>query len=287
MLPFRKILFPVDFSEACKAVVPYVLDAVSHHDAELTLLHAYGGGSLSYVDLPSADPNWTKEIRAHETRRMADFATEAFPGTHLEQVLEEGDAPAVIEAALKSRGADLIMMPTHGLGPLRRMLLGSVTAKVLHDATTPVWTGTGAALTGHTPDIPYQSVLCAIDLEEEEAKAVLVAANALARSYGASLSILHVVDTPRASYEFDFTPLRKEVMDAADYRLREMKTSLGIDAPHQVVDAGITEGVRRAAGRESADLIVTGRGHSLGAVSRIWSHLYPLVREAPCPVLSI
>jgi len=33
------------------------------------------------------------------------------------------------------------MMPTHGLGGFRRFLLGSVTAKVLHDADCPVWTG--------------------------------------------------------------------------------------------------------------------------------------------------
>ena len=31
-------------------------------------------------------------------------------------------------------------MPTHGFGPLRRFLLGSVAAKVLHDAQCPVWT---------------------------------------------------------------------------------------------------------------------------------------------------
>ncbi len=32
-------------------------------------------------------------------------------------------------------------MPTHGYGPFRRFILGSVTAKVLHDADCPVWTG--------------------------------------------------------------------------------------------------------------------------------------------------
>ena len=37
------------------------------------------------------------------------------------------------------------MMPTHGCGPLRRFLLGSVTAKVLHDVSTAVWTGLGTA----------------------------------------------------------------------------------------------------------------------------------------------
>jgi K+-sensing histidine kinase KdpD len=40
----------------------------------------------------------------------------------------------------ESEHFDLIMMPTHGHGPFRRLLLGSVAAKVLHDATCPVWT---------------------------------------------------------------------------------------------------------------------------------------------------
>ena len=37
-------------------------------------------------------------------------------------------------------GVDLIMMPTHGLGLFRSLLVGSATAKVLHDAQCPVWT---------------------------------------------------------------------------------------------------------------------------------------------------
>ena len=35
------------------------------------------------------------------------------------------------------------------------------------------------------------------------------------------------------------------------------------------------------------DLIVLGRGHTHGTFSRIWSHLYSVVRAAPCPVMSI
>ena len=40
----------------------------------------------------------------------------------------------------KANQIDLIMMPTHGYGRFRALLLGSVTAKVLHDADCPVWT---------------------------------------------------------------------------------------------------------------------------------------------------
>jgi hypothetical protein len=35
------------------------------------------------------------------------------------------------------------------------------------------------------------------------------------------------------------------------------------------------------------DLIVTGRGHSQDGIGRAWSQLFPIIREAPCPVLSI
>jgi nucleotide-binding universal stress UspA family protein len=286
VLPFRKILFPVDYSEAAKAVVPYVLDAVTHFKAELTLLHAHGGGTFPYIDLPDADPGWLESIRAAETKRMEDFAREQFPGMSISTIVEEAEPAHAIEAAVKARRIDLVMMPTQGLGPLRRMLLGSVTAKVLHDSATPVWTGTGSALAGHAPGIPYKSILCAVDLEEES-KAVMMAAASIAKSYGARLTLLHVVDTPRATYEFDFAQLRQDVMQAAETGMRNRKSELGLDAEHRVIDAAIADGVRQTAAAVKADLMITGRGHALGAVSRLWSHLYPLVREAPCPVLSV
>jgi len=39
--------------------------------------------------------------------------------------------------------------------------------------------------------------------------------------------------------------------------------------------------------RRKADLLVVGRGHDQGAIGRIWSRLYAIVRDSPCPVLSI
>jgi hypothetical protein len=46
-----------------------------------------------------------------------------------------------IHRVIQYQGADLVMLPTHELGPLRRFLLGSVAAKVLHDESAVVWTG--------------------------------------------------------------------------------------------------------------------------------------------------
>lgn len=66
-----------------------------------------------------------------------------------------------------------------------------------------------------------------------------------------------------------------------------MKGRLNIDAPHTVLDALVADGVRDEAMRRRADLIVTGRGKAQIRFSRIRSHLYQIVRESPCPVLSI
>jgi hypothetical protein len=57
----------------------------------------------------------------------------------------EGDPASIITEYAARNRVDLIMMPTHGYGTFRSLLLGSVTAKVLHDAECPVWTGVHTA----------------------------------------------------------------------------------------------------------------------------------------------
>src|SRR5207245_2957797 len=55
-------------------------------------------------------------------------------------IVSLGDPAAEITHYAEKNQVDLIMMPTHGYGRFRNMLLGSVTAKVLHDAHCPIWT---------------------------------------------------------------------------------------------------------------------------------------------------
>jgi len=286
MLPFRKILFPVDYSEPCRVVIPYVKEMVRHFSAELTVVHAYGPEALANSKLAITDPALPEEARAFEEQRLREFALETFPGQHVETIVELGEAGTVLHEVVQHQGTDLVMLATHGRGPVRRFLLGSVTAKVLHDISAAVWTATGSVFTGHAPRIPYKSVLCALD-NSDEAEGVLRAAAAFASNYLAQLCLVQVVETPAATLEIDFSPYRKDIMDAADFRLRELKGQLGLSAPHAVIDAMVADGVRQEAVRQKADLIITGRGHAQGALSRMWSHIYPIIRESPCPVLSI
>lgn len=285
MLPFRKIVFPVDYSDACRAIVPHVKHAVQHFSAQLTLVHAYGPEGLSFIDLPIATPDLPKQVREFEQARVSEFAQEMFPGVHADCFAELGEAGTIIQNVLQRQGGDLVMLPTHGRGPVRRLMLGSVTTKVLHDIGAAVWTATGAAIAAH-PAANYKSIVCAVD-DTQEALSVIKAGSVLAKSYGAKLAVVHVLGLPPMSMEIDYAAIKNDLLQAAQQRLRETLATLGVDAQHAVIEGNIANGLQDWASERQADLLVVGRGHAQGGLGRIWSNLYSIVRESPCPVLSI
>jgi nucleotide-binding universal stress UspA family protein len=285
MLPFKRILFPVDYSDRCRSIIPYVNDMVEHFSAALTVVHARGVGAARYAELDVADPNWEEEVRQLEEQRLRKFVSETFPGRHVDSILEIGEPGHVIDQVIQHHGTDLVMMPTHGRGPVRRLLLGSITAKVLHDASAAVWTCT-ERMAGHAESVPYKSILCAVDLSDET-EAVVRAAVSLAESYHARLSLVHVVEMPPPNVDVDFTLFQNDIVEAANDGLRGLKQKLGIDVPHVAIVGLTADAVRQTALDKEADLIVAGRGRSQGTLTRAWSQLYAMVRESPCPVLSI
>ncbi|HTW64062.1 MAG TPA: universal stress protein [Bryobacteraceae bacterium] len=287
MLPFQNVLFPVDYSEPCQAVIPYVEDLALRFSANVTMVHAYAPLSMiAEGGLLIADPELQSKAHALEEDRIRQFACDAFPGRNVDAIAELGEPGGVIDRVAQQQRADLVMLATRGHGPVRRFLLGSTTAKVLHDVSAAVWTGTGAALLEHPAKIPYQSIVCALD-DSEEAEGVLRAAASIACTYGAQLWIVHVVPTLPAYPDIDLEDHTRQLIEASQVRLRELKAKLGIDAPHTVLDALLGEGIHQEVVRRKGDLLVTGRGHSIGTFSRLWSHLYSIIRDSPCPVLSV
>src|SRR4051812_25197708 len=114
MYPPRKILFPLDFSNRCTAIAPMVAEFRNRFHASLTLLHV----------LPREADD---EERIDAQEDMNVFAESHFSGMPLCRALTQGDAAQEILKFAEEHQTELIMMPTHGYGPFRRLLLGSVT----------------------------------------------------------------------------------------------------------------------------------------------------------------
>lgn len=132
MLDFRRILFPVDFSERCKEVAPYVAGIARKFDSRIVALHvvdislAGRPGPLACQDLLKP---YEDSVRQTRNAELNQFALQAFDGLTVTRVLEVGDAAETITRYAEQNEIDLIVMPTHGLGTFRWLLLGSVTAR--------------------------------------------------------------------------------------------------------------------------------------------------------------
>jgi nucleotide-binding universal stress UspA family protein len=60
-----------------------------------------------------------------------------------------------------------------------------------------------------------------------------------------------------------------------------------IDVTTHLVFGPIAHALRDAVVQQSADLLIVGRGESQSPLSGVLSNLYSIVRESPCPVLSV
>jgi nucleotide-binding universal stress UspA family protein len=181
---------------------------------------------------------------------------------------------------------DLIMMPTHGYGPFRSLLLGSVTAKVLHDARCPVWTAAHVEQ-AQKDHVAPKNILCAVDATPKSQPLIQWVAE-FAKATGGSLRIAHatggVQGWPERHLNREFEEAIRQEAKNAITRLLE---PAGVNAPACVTVGDVAGVVREEAVRHSADLVVIGRGSIHEKLGRLRTHAYGIIRQAPCPVISV
>ncbi len=292
-MDFQRILFPFDFSEAAMAMAPSVIAMAQRFNASVTVLHTFHQ-IPGYILIPRFQDKsdaagspvpYTpalEKLRREREQQLNEYSRIHFSSVNFAARIEDGDPAIVIEWVAKRENTDMIMMPTKGLGKFRRLLVGSVTAKVLHDVECPVFTS------AHEPDMVlawtggWQSILCAVRLGPESEDTLRVA-GLLAQAFGARVSLLHIKSSDSAEKD----PLTGQSLQHAFEQAMGPHADISLTTPISIPDTDISEGIRRIAIQKAADMVVVGRGHLRGNVSRAWSHVYSIIRESPCPVLSV
>lgn len=133
-----RILVGVDGSEGSRRALQWAVDEAALRGAEVDVLHAYKSEYIYYLDIPS-----TVVIPRYDIESAAQLAvgkvieTIDNPGVSVavEMVNSGNPAGELIDRADKY---DMIVLGSRGLGGIRGMLLGSVSQKVAHHATSPV-----------------------------------------------------------------------------------------------------------------------------------------------------
>jgi nucleotide-binding universal stress UspA family protein len=242
----------------------------------------YAGMNTVYPEVYDFDG-----LSADLRQELQKFTNEELPKVPVTCVVEMGDPASAITDYADAENISLIAMPTHGYGIWRRALLGSVTAKVLHDAKIPVWTAAHAPEPSHRAHPQPRHILCALDLKAES-RHTLEFAIELAADTEAKVELISMA--PEGEVEPFRTDIRLQELLAEVSRSKPLKIQeeAGGTEVQMVVNGGsVAHKVRIAALEKRTDLVVIGRGAIHHGFGRLFSNSYAIVSEAPCPVLSV
>jgi len=140
----KKILVPVDYSDCSRVAMEYALFLAERFDAEIEVLHVAEipeGEEHTVVKPDTGEEQLLSELIMQqavkaETEFLAPFVRDAT--IPIERSLLKGRPGKVIVEAATDRGADLIVMGTHGRSGFQWLIMGSVTERVLRSAPCPV-----------------------------------------------------------------------------------------------------------------------------------------------------
>ena len=292
-MKIKNIVVPYDFSERCRAAAVHAAALAHRFDASLTLLHVIPYSSFEYAAFEGGA--YTGTLWPSEEEVVARLRTEAQEIPVSDEAKKtwkfealKGEPPLRIAQFVSQLESPLLVMPTHGHGAFRRFVLGSVTAKTLHDVNCPVLTG---AHLENAPDFggeAYERIACALDLTESSEQTLRFAMD-FAKAWNATLTVVHA--SPwliGADTEDGLLPesMRRRLLDASKGEAVALLRAVGCDADLRV-GFGRPEDFVPATVREiDAQMLIIGRHSGKDGVG-FGAHCYGLVRSSPCPVLSV
>ena len=287
-MQLSKILLPVDFSERCAEAAHYAKALACRFHSDLTIAHVFElSDAIGIGPATAAYPDWTEQRREEMRRMLQEFHSEEFRNMAVRRLLLEGDVARSIVDFAHAETMDLVVMPTRGYGRFRRFIVGSVTGKVLHDADCPVLTGVHLPETPSLEPIFFRNIVCAIDFDTAGERAFHWAAD-FAAEFHASLTLVHAIPPVHTEEVNYYDPaLSMMLQRMAEEKAAELQKRCGTNAAVILETGPIANVVCKATADIGGDLVVVGRHENPGWMGRLRANAYAIVRDSPCPVVSV
>ncbi len=302
MLEIKLILCPVDFSEFSIRAYHHALSLAEHYRAELVAQHIVELSRYPYADYGASGGDYQEFCRA--LREGGKEQLQEFVNNHThdeirpELVVHQGTAPDCILSFAQAHKTDLIVMGTHGQRGFDRLVLGSVTNRVMRRAPCPVLavckaphesivadTAADMAAGEERGRVHHLSrVLFCTDFSENSERALNYALSVRAE-YDAELILLHVLEEvpgPAKMEEAVATAMEQldKLIPLEGRKTLKIKTAVRIGKPYrQIIQLALEAQIDLVAmgvhGRGALDLAVFG------------STTYRVIQLGPCPVLAV
>jgi len=295
MITFRTILCPVDGSSFSQRALRHAMALAKTSGAEVVVM------TVRPVALPpslwltreSAVPVEEPDGRSRALDSLRSFVREATgvePGRTF--IVDGSVVPAILDMAV-ALPADVIVMGTHGLTGFDRLILGSVTEKILRKARCPVLTIPRLAPDATEPsETRFGRIVCGVDRSAASHRALEYALSIARQSSTGELVLVHVLEDisaeePKFASHFNMEECWRAI---APEICASYEAMVPADARQSVkVDVRVPFGkaykeLLKAASESGADLIVLGTAGWYAPFGATTQHV---VREAACPVMTV
>lgn len=141
-LVMKRILVPLDFSANATRALDYACALAKKFDAALHLVHVCEVPSMMTGSMDAyaiAYTDWSQQMGDEAERELEKLRPRLAGVTVSTEVLFGNPARAIVTAA-RTNDVDLIVMGTHGHGPVMHVVMGNVAERVVRTADCPVLT---------------------------------------------------------------------------------------------------------------------------------------------------
>ena len=294
MIEIKVILCPIDFSEFSIRAYVYAQSLAEHYGAKLVSQHVVEISRYPFADYVASTGDYAEFCRTlHNgaTERLQAFLkTHGHASSHSESVVHEGTAPDCILSYAEKCKADLIIIGTHGRRGYDRLVLGSVTNRVMRRTSCPVLAictpQQESVIEANDGERAHQlrRILFCTDFSENSDRAFRYALSA-ADEYNAELIVLHVLDESRDSSKVQTgiataTEQLDKMIPQEIRKSLKTRTVVRVGKPYQQIIEFATE--------THTDTIVMGvRGRGAVDLAVFGSTTYRVLQLGPCPVLAV
>ena len=294
MIPFRRVLVPVDFSDPSKRALDYGLALATRFKAHLVVAHIIPeSAATSYATPVESLTIETKEVAGTVGQILSWVPEKRAKAVQLEPIARVGHVEDELLKIVEENAIDLIVMGSHGSRLFRRFFIGSVTEHMLRKVSVPILT------VSHVEEARYsfaavalKHLLYATDLGDASAAGMKLAVE-VARKFSAELTVLSVVEYLSLSYEA-LAALGNEREEIMRQRQKELDAFIARESPQGltvnalVLDGKAHQQILSKADELQVDCIVLNL-HSMSTLERalLGSTAEKVVRSATIPVLSI
>lgn len=294
---FNKILCATDFSDFSNQTVSYGVALAKEFGASLIVCHVIDLSSVAIYGEFQLDPVGQQNRIMEDANAQLEALTGDQP-VAWEPLITVGKAADEISRAVEEKSIDLVIAATRGRSGFKRLILGSVTETLMRTLTCPL-------LVVHSPEhefvnspeqeIRLQKILVGCDFSSDSGLAFEHGLS-LAQEFQAELHLAHVIEPPvQPNLLIEETYVSGEIQE--DYHnqlIQKLKDMVPGEAANwctpqtSIMEGQPYEELVKYADTRDIDMIVLGvRGHGLVKTLFLGSTTDRVIRNSPCPVLSV